>query len=520
MQRRELRDGMKLKVKCIGLEIGGKPIVILNSEDAGDLGIHSSARVRVQHGKKIITAIVNVATKIVAKGNIGVSDEAKMQLSLKGNEEVEVEVAKFPSSLQFIKNKLNGRKLNYEEIFGIVKDTVEGNLNESEIAAFVTALYTKGVDIDEAASLTCAMVETGKTLKLDKKIIVDKHSVGGTVGDKTTMLVVPIVASLGLTIPKTSSRAITSPAGTADKAEVLMPVELSIEEMKDVVEKTNGCIVWGGALSLAPADDIFIRVEYPLSIDPLMFPSIMAKKKAVGANHLVIDIPTGRGTKVKTIGDADLLAKDFIELGKRLKIKTQCAITYGEQPIGYTIGPALEVKEMLEVIMRKRNVVDVVDKACHIADILLKMTGKEQKALEVLKSGKAEEKLREIIAQQGGNAAVKPEDIEIGDYGLDICADRGGYVLWINNTGFADVARAAGAPKDKGAGVLLHKKLGFKVEKGERLFTVYAEKARKLERVRKITEENGIMGVGDRVEMLIHEVKEVPVHKKSFMLER
>jgi len=511
---------MKLKAKLIGLEIGGKPIVIMNREDAEDLGIRSSARVRVQYSKKIITAIVDVTTKIVGKGVVGVSEEVKIQLGLKGNEEVDVEIAKFPTSLQFIKNKLNGRKLSYEEFCDIVKDTVEGNLNEAEIAAFVTALYTKGLNIDEAADLTCAMVENGKTLKLNKKIVVDKHSIGGTVGDKTSMLVVPIIASFGLTIPKTSSRAITSAAGTADKAEVLMPVELNMDEMKEIVEKTNGCIVWGGSLNLAPADDIFIQVEYPLSIDPLMIPSIMGKKKAVGATHLVIDIPTGRGTKIKTIGDADLLAKDFIELGKRLGIKTQCAVTYGEQPIGHAVGPALEAKEMLEVIMRKRNVQDVIDKACHIANMLLKMAGKEQKALEAIKSGKAEEKLREIIAQQGGNAAVKPEDIKIGDYGLDICAERSGYILWINNTGLTDVARAAGAPKDKGAGILLHKKLGFKVEKDERLFTIYAEKSRKLERVKKIIDENNIIGVGDRVEMLIHEVKEVPVHKKSFMLER
>jgi len=511
---------MKLRVRLLSLQIGGRLIVIMNSEDTGDLGIHSGARVRIQYDKKAITAIINVTKKIVSKGSIGVSEEVKTRLGLKGDEEVDVDVAKFPSSLQFIKNKLNGRKLNYEEVCEIVKDTVEGNLNESEIAAFVAALYTRGVDIDEAASLTCAMVESGERLNLNKKIIVDKHSIGGTVGDKTTMLVVPIIAASGLTIPKTSSRAITSAAGTADKVEVLMPVDLDIQEMKKVVEKTNGCMVWGGALNLAPADDIFIKIEYPLSIDPLLFPSIMGKKKAVGANHLVIDIPTGRGTKVKTIGDADLLAKDFIELGQKIGIKTQCAVTYGEQPMGYAVGPALEAKEMLEVIMRKRNVADVIDKACHIANIILKMVGKEPNALQVLKSGKAEEKLREIIAHQGGNAAVKPDDIKIGDYGLDICAERSGYVLWLNNNGLIDVARAAGAPKDKGAGLILHKKLGHKVEKGERLFTVYAEKARKLERVRKITDENGIIGVGDKIEMLIHEVKQVPIHKKSFILER
>jgi AMP phosphorylase len=189
------------------------------------------------------------------------------------------------------------------------------------------------------------MVETGERLELKKKIVLDKHNIGGSIGDKTSMLLVPIIASLGYTIPKTSSRAITSPAGTADKVETIMPVDLTIDEMKEVVEKTNGCLVWGGALHLAPADDIFIRIEYPLEIDPLLFPSIMAKKKAVGATHLVIDIPTGRGAKVKTIGDAQILAKDFITLGSMLKIKVNAAITYGEQPIGYSIGAGLEAKE-------------------------------------------------------------------------------------------------------------------------------------------------------------------------------
>jgi AMP phosphorylase len=302
-----------------------------------------------------------------------------------------------------------------------------------------------------------------------------------------------------------------------------MPVDLSIEEMKNVVEKTNGCIVWGGNLYLAPADDIFVQVEYPLSIDPLLLPSIMSKKKAVGANFLVIDIPCGRGTKIKTIGDANLLAKDFISLGKKLNIKTQCAITYGEQPIGYTIGAALEAKEALEVLMRRKNVPDLIDKATHIAGILFEMVGKkngQQLATEILKSGKAEQKLREIITMQGGDGEIKPEDIPIGDYGLDVTADRNGYVLWINNTSLSEIARAAGSPKDKGAGILLYKKLGDKVSKGEKLFTVYAEKSRKLERVREKIEEEETIGVRERMEMLIHEVKEIPVHKKSFILER
>ncbi|MDI6798890.1 MAG: AMP phosphorylase, partial [Candidatus Aenigmarchaeota archaeon] len=478
---------------------------------------------RLQFGKKELTAIVNLTAKVVPKGNIGVYGEVRNSLDLKENEDIEVEVAKFPSSLSFIRSKLKGRKLSYEEIYEIVKDTVEGNLSEIEIASFVTALHTFGLDLDEAASLSLAMVRTGKTLELERKPIVDKHSIGGAVGDKTTLLVVPIVAAAGLTIPKTSSRAITSASGSADRAEVLMPVNLDVDDMKRVVEKTNGCIVWGGALNLAPADDIFIQVEYPLEIDPLMLPSIMSKKKAVNAEFLVVDIPCGRGTKIKTIGDANILSRDFIELGKKLGIKTQCAITYGEQPIGYTIGPALEAKEALEVLMKRKVVPDLIDKSTDIAGILLEMTGiKNGKAVatELLRSGKAEQKLREIIFEQGGDPEIKPEDIKIGDYGLDICSDSAGVVLWINNSTVLEVARAAGSPKDKGAGVLLYKKVGDTVKKDEKLFTVYTEKSRKLERVQKILDEEKIFGVGDRMEMLIKEVKEVEVTKKAFMLER
>jgi len=514
---------MRFKVKLLGVESGGKPIVTLSRDDSEELGIKSSGRITIESNGKKLTAIANVITKAVPKGIIGVFDEVKNYLNLKENAIVEVDVADFPKSLQYIKNRLKGRQLTNEEIFEIVKDTIDGNLSEIEIASFITALNNFGLNLFEAASLANAMVDTGEELNLGKKQILDKHSVGGGVGDKTTLLLVPIIAAAGFTIPKTSSRAITSAAGSADKAEVLMPVDLDIEEIKSVVEKTNGCIAWGGALKLAPADDIFVQVEYPLAIDPLLLPSIMAKKKAVGATHVVIDVPTGRGTKVKTIGDANLLAKDFIELGKRLGIETRCAITYGEQPIGYSVGPALEAKEALEVLMRTKVVPDLIDKVTHIAGILFDMVGKhdgKQLAMEIWKSGKAESKMREIIMQQGGNHDIKPDDIEIGEFGLDITADKTGYLLWIDNNKLVDLARAAGSPKDKGAGVEIYKKVGDDVKKGERLFTVYTDKSSKLERVRKVLEEEIIVGIGDRMEMLIQEVREKPLTKKAFILER
>lgn len=513
---------MKLKAKILGIEAGEKPIVVLNEEDAADLGVSGLSRVTLGSGGAETTAVVNTTRSVVQKGTIGIFEKLAVTMNAANGSDVEVLPAKYPASIGSIRAKTKNRRLSYEDFLEIVKDTLAGKLSEIELTSFVTALDSFGLDMEEAVSMARAMVETGRKLEFNAPYVVDKHSIGGVPGDKTTLLVVPIVAACGLTIPKTSSRSITSAAGTADRAEVLMPVTLSADEMKAVVNKTGGCIVWGGSLDLAPADDIFIRIEQPLSIDPLMMPSIMSKKKAVGAEYLVLDIPCGRGTKLKTIGDADLLAKDMIELGNRLGIRTECAITYGEQPIGHTIGPALEAREALEVIMRKRNVPDLLDKAKHIAGMLLSMVGKDGPKLvdDAMKSGKAEEKLRQIIFEQGGNHDVQPEDIEVGKYGLDIHSDRKGVVLWANNHVFASVARAAGSPSDKGAGIHLHKKIGDCVEKDERLFTIYADKARKLKRAKDALEEEEAVAVGDRIEMLVHAVRENPLHKKSFILER
>ncbi|MEM3172226.1 MAG: AMP phosphorylase [Candidatus Nitrosotenuis sp.] len=511
---------MRLKVDILGVESGGRPIVFLNKADAEEIGISASGRV-VLKTKKPITAIVNISTKSVKKGHIGISEETRARL-IRVPREIDIEISPFPKSLQFIRNKLAGKKLVYGEIHEIVKGVVDGNINESEIASFVTALHIHGIDLDEATNLSMAMVETGKMLKLGKRVV-DKHSIGGVPGDKTTLLVVPIIAAAGLIIPKTSSRAITSAAGTADRAETMMPVNLSDQEMKRVIKECNGCIVWGGALDLAPADDIFVKAEYSLYIDPLLLPSIMSKKKAVGATHLVVDIPTGRGAKMKTIGEADHLAKDIIVLGKRLGIHTHCILTYGEQPVGFTVGPSLEAREALEVLMNRKEIPDLIDKACNIAGSIFEITGKKNGydlAMSILRSGKAEAKIRQIIGSQGGNAGIMPEDFVIGQHTIKVKAKNDGRVLWINNSNIVEIARSAGAPKDKGAGIVFNKKIGDSVVKNDVVFTVYAEKIRKLDRTHKMLDEMNPVGIGKRMEMLIHTVKEIPVVKRSFSLER
>jgi AMP phosphorylase len=468
-------------------------------------------------------AILNIAGEFPS-GVLGVYREVASKLGLSEGGVVEVEPAERPESLSFVRKKIIGEKLTPGEMEMIVEDVVERHLSDVEMAAFVTALEIHGLSMEEAEALSLAMVKTGWTLNFGEGPILDKHSIGGVPGDKTTLLVVPIVAAAGYRIPKTSSRAITSPAGTADRMEALAPVALKADEIVEVMERVGGCIVWGGALDLAPADDLFIRVEYPLSIDPLLLPSIMSKKKAVGSTHVVIDIPTGRGAKVKTIGQANALAMDFIELGGRLGIEVECAITEGEQPIGHAIGPILEAREALETL-KGRGPSDLMDKATTLAGILLEMVGEsggKRMAEELLGSRRAERKMREIIEAQGGDPEVEPEDLEPGRRWAELEAEEDGRVLWINNHHIAQIARAAGAPSDKGAGILLRVKMGDEIKRGDSLMMIYAESSKRLEEAVEMAEELRPIGVGERrgEKMLIAQIRGLKPHRRRFILER
>jgi AMP phosphorylase len=515
---------MKLKARLLDIQAGGRNIAILDDETASLVGVHSSDRMRITtHKNEKTIAIVNIASNF-PRNYVGLYEEISEKLGIRNGESLHVEPAERPEALDYIQAKIHGRRLRESEVRIIVEDVVERHLSDIELASFVTSLYIHGLSIDEIEALSEAMVETGSTISFEKRPILDKHSIGGVPGDKTTLLVVPIIAAAGFFIPKTSSRAVTSPAGTADRVEALCPVDLNIEEIYEVVKKTNGCMAWGGALDLAPADDLFIQVEYPLAIDPLLLPSIMSKKKAVGATHVVIDIPTGRGAKVKTIGEAHTLAYDFVDLGERLGMNIQCAVTFGEQPIGCAIGPALEAREALSTLMGNGSA-DLREKALNIAGILLEMTGMEsgkQKAENLLDSGKAEKKIKEIIEAQGGNPKIKPEDIKAGEKKAEITSDNEGRALWINNKSIAQVAREAGAPKEKGAGVLLKVKLGEHVRKGEALFEVYAERNTKLEGAVELAKRLNPIGLSERPQerMLMSRVPTRTIHRKTFMLER
>ena len=472
---------MKLKVKDVRLSTGGPLIAILSIADARKLDLHALDRVKIDS----IVATVNVTEKAVKPGEIGLFEEVFRKTRIRSGQLVDVDAAARPQSVYHIKKKLRGFRLSDKEIKEITNDIIRNNLSEIELTYFVSACYTFGLDLTEVLALTKAIAKSGKKLKLGKKLIVDKHSIGGVPGNRTSMLVVPIVAAAGLCIPKTSSRAITSASGTADSMEVLAPVSHSVKAVEEIVKKTNGCIVWGGALELASADDALIKIEYPLELDPegILLASIMAKKVAATSTHVLIDIPYGKTTKITFRKNANDLREKFILLGKRLGIKTWVALTNGELAIGRGIGPALEARDIMWILQRdSRRPLDLEYKAIELTSILFEMTGLKagrKLAVDILNSGKAFEKMQEIIKAQGGK--IKTADsIKLGKYVYDVKAKKDCAVR-LDNTTITRVARALGAPEDKGAGIYLHIKYGARAKRGEKIATLYAESRKRLE---------------------------------------
>lgn len=481
---------MELVVKDMDIATGDIQILILNKKDAQELDLHPMDRIVITRGNKKTIAILDIAEskKAVPPGHVGLFEETLDAISAKHGDKVHIDIADKPESVAYIKKKLDGEHLNSKELFAIVNDIVDSNLTDVELTSFVIASYTRGMSMKEVAELTKAMAQTGDSLKFDKYPVVDIHSIGGVPGNRTTMIVVPILVAAGCIVPKTSSRAITSPAGTADTMEVLCPVSLPINKLKKIIDDVGGFIIWGGAVNLAPADDKIIRVEHPLSIDAegQMLASIMAKKASVGATHLLMEIPIGPGTKVKNKKQAKHLSKHFAELGNELKIKIKTIITDGSQPIGNGIGSILEARDVIWTLKCSDCAPqDLVKKSLWMSGILLEFAGKAKKgqgynmANRLLTTGAAYGAMMRIVEAQGGKIP-DPEKLHPDTKKYDFKAQKTGKIQSIQNETIAKVARLAGAPIDPEAGIYLYKHCGDKVKKGEKIMTIYSRSAHKL----------------------------------------
>ncbi len=477
---------MKFRVKDMDIATGGILVAILNKKDAEKLDLHSGDRILLRNDGKELTCVLDISEseKAVPEGKIGLFEEVLDRFKIKNNAIVSLRFTGKPESIGHIRDKLYGKHLTYEELFHIIDDITHDRLTDIEKTYFVSAGFVNGWSLEEIVDMTKAMVETGSKIKF-RGVTLDKHSVGGVPGNRTTMIVIPIVAAAGFTIPKTSSRAITSPAGTADTMECLAKVELTEKKIRSVVRKTGACIVHGGSMNLAPADDKIIDVENPLSIDAegQLLASVMAKKHSVSANHVLIDIPLGKNTKTNTWKKAKHLRKMFQLVGKKLGMNVRVIITDGSHPIGNGIGPLLEAEDVMAVLRNDPLAPDDLrKKALMMSGLLLEMTGKFKKgqgiitARELLESGKALKTMNDIIREQG-----KQKKPKLGEFCHHVCTGKIGRIQEIDINVIAKIARIAGAPKDKGAGLYLRKKVHEFVKRGEILYTVYAENKFKLD---------------------------------------
>ncbi|MEX2499062.1 MAG: thymidine phosphorylase family protein [Wenzhouxiangellaceae bacterium] len=493
-----------LRVRCMDLDTRDRPIAILRNDSplCRSEGFAAHARIHLESARDdVIAELFHTGAEILGMDEVGLSTSAWKTLQVRDGDDLHISHPRPLQSVTHVRGKVYGRRLGPRALSAIMRDIVRGRYDEIELAMFLTAIAARALDNDELVALTGAMVEVGERLAWNQPVLMDKHCVGGLPGNRTTPLVVAIVAANGLAIPKTSSRAITSPAGTADTMEMLAPVNLDLGTMRRVVEAEGGCVVWGGSVRLSPVDDILIRVARVMDLDAeaQLVASVLSKKVAAGSTHLVLDLPVGETAKVRSRRDGEALARRLEATADAFGLKTRTIMTDGSQPVGCGIGPALEAHDVLAVLQNSENQPkDLRERAARLAGELLEMAGTvpagrgQARALETLASGAAWRKFMAICKAQGGMRTPP-----VANSRQVITAPHCGTIARFDNRRLGRVAKLAGAPAAPAAGVELHVHLGDRVEQGEPLYTIHAETRGELEYAHEFAGNNGdIISIG------------------------
>lgn len=472
----------QLKLRSLGIDTYGENIIYMRSDCHICIseGFKALTRLVVKHdGKSIIATLNVVLSDILKESEAALSEMAMKQLGISEGDFISVSHLKPIESMGDVRTKIYNQKIDKSAYYQIINDITNGLYADIEIAAFIASCAGDNMDLEEITWLTEAMIQSGSRINWENKLILDKHCIGGLPGNRTTPIVVSIIAAAGLTIPKTSSRAITSPAGSADTIETMTPVNLSIEKIKEVVAKENGCFAWGGSVKLSPADDILITVEKALDVDSSgqMIASVLSKKAAAGSTHVIIEIPVGKTAKVRTNEEAIKLQTYFKAVGNAIGLNVEIMITDGSQPVGNGIGPSLEAMDVLSVLRNQNDApFDLRTKSLAITGILLEMSGKIGKGMgideakHILDSGKAYDKFLKICLAQGGFTEPK-----YATHKTEIKSEHDGVFSAIDNRKLAKVAKLAGAPNNPSAGIYFFSPIGTKVTKGQTLYSIYSE---------------------------------------------
>lgn len=471
-----------MRLKSLGMDAHHEFVAYLHRDShiCRSEGFESQARIRLTLGVKSIIATLNVVhSGLLTLDEIGLSISAEEALDAQAGDRIEATQAPPLDSLSQLRSKIYGHALDQTALDAIIRDITGGHYSNVHVAAFLTAMANDRTTLHETADLTRSMVQAGDRLRWPAPIVADKHCVGGLPGNRTTPIVVAIAAAAGLIIPKTSSRAITSPAGTADVMDVMTTVTLNLPTMREVVEKEGACLAWGGALTLSPADDLLIRVARTLEIDSnvQLVASVLSKKIAAGATHVVIDMPVGPTAKIRSKEDADRLQTLMEHVAFENGLNLRILRTDGTQPVGFGIGPALEARDVLSVLRCEKTAPqDLRQRALNLAAVLLEFCGQRPngqalaEATVILESGRALKKFHSICEAQGGFKEPPSAPIRHA-----VKAHQKGWIESIDNRRLSRIAKLAGAPISKTAGVDIHVRIGDRVEPGMDVLTIHAE---------------------------------------------
>lgn len=477
-----------LKGKKVDLDAGKDLFILMHQSDADDLGVKEGDIVLLGYRDIELYVKLIVTESEIEQGEVGLYSDICEEYHIPNGRKLMIDIPAPSAALDAIRKKLSGQRLNEDELVTIMKDIGSRRLKETEIAFFVSTFFSPGFSDDEIYWMTKGMAQSGeildfKFIKSNRDLVVDKHSIGGTAGKGITPILVPILACANFVVPNTSTRAITSPAGTTDILETVMPVSLSKEEVYKVVEKTGACMVWGGSLYLAPADDEIINVERSLRIQEFqkVLVSIVAKKIAMGATFVLIDLPYGKGTKIEKPDDLEFLSREFVKLFARFNIKCVTHKRLIKGPDGNGVGPVLEMRECLKVLERDENrSTELEDTVVSMAVQMLEGSRKVRKGRgkevvqEILDSGKALKKFWSIAKAQGAKDIVSSKDLKLGEVKKEIKSERSGVVKSIDTRELVEIARSLGTPGIKEAGIYIEKMPGDEVTEGDTLMTLYA----------------------------------------------
>ncbi len=440
-------------------------------------------RIEVAGRTSSIRAVVHLLAPgwNLADGEIGLSAEAFDRLGLPEGQPVAIRRTPSPHTRSLLRRKINGGRLDADEYEELFRDIVEDRYTESEVSAFLLKTI-QSLDDEEVVDVARARSRFMSRIAWDAPIIVDKHSLGGIPGSRITLIVVPIVAAHGLLMPKTSSRAITSASGTADAMETLCRVDLDVDGVRRVVRETGACIAWNGRLNHSALDDVVNAITRPLGLDSNRWSvaSILSKKWSAGSTHVVVDMPFGPRAKLKTAEEARELGRLFEVVGDGLGLTVQALATDGTRAIGRGIGPALEARDVLAVLGNQPGApADLRDKALRFAACILSFdpaVGSEATGLDrarrLLASGAAADRFAAIMAAQGVRASALPAALT-----HVVRAAQAGTIADVDGWRIAGIARCAGAPADKTAGIDLQVEAGQQVAAGDALYTIHAAEA-------------------------------------------